>query len=290
MNISNTVKDTLIILLIGIISFFFANLCKSPTISVWQTAQLPILFGLFIIVVYKLMYYNNFMKRYRHLQNDSELVYNEESLNNNVEGFNTQDVTDKLLDFVNNKEPKKVARVSDTLNETERKEHLTKIDQLINEVQGLNDRLAEVNAKQSSIDNVGNTSDRLNLETAQKMQNFQITHLQEQIEKSRRLLEEKNMQDDIQRYKPIKVYSSCAVVSADGAFEEDKPSPSNNNFNDITNVNSNNLINDHDLKSLQQIFKTTGQQEQVSSTNSLANQVSGFLNKITSDNVNINLA
>ena len=113
----------------------------------------------------------------------------------------------------------------------------------------------------------------------QKMQDLQIKNLQEQIDRHRSLLQQQEIEENSRKYKPIKVYSSCAVSSADGAFTEDT-------FNDTPVDNSlesvNNPVNSEANKIIQKtITQNTG------NTNQLAKGITDFLKDLNQRNIHI---
>jgi hypothetical protein len=92
------------------------------------------------------------------------------------------------------------------------------------------------------------------------------------------LLAQQEIVENAKKYKPIKVYSSCAVSSADGSFSEDSFSDTNSN-DDITTKTSNNNSDNNTNRITQSVTQGFD--------NVLASQVSKFLKDLKNGRVDI---
>ena len=99
--------------------------------------------------------------------------------------------------------------------------YMDKLDSLVNAVNALNQNNTVTSNIQQSPST--STNDRLNLESLQQYQNFQIQYLQNQINKTKDLINSQQMTENNKKYTPIKVYSSCVVSNADGSTTSNEP-------------------------------------------------------------------
>jgi hypothetical protein len=106
---------------------------------------------------------------------------------------------------------------SDTSN-SKLEEYISAINSLKTQLSDLNNQINTAN----SADIIRPVSDvydnRMNIETQQSLQSYQIDYLKKQIEKTKELVNANKIQSDMSKYKPIKVYSSCAISNADGSL------------------------------------------------------------------------
>lgn len=182
--------DLLTIVFIIILSYIFTvSANKSINIQL-----LFIVFGLCILVAHKVSY---------KILSKKELFTDSKDLST---------VIDSLNSFVNN--------TSNSVNNS----NLSASNQ--SDIASLNTNLEDLKSQLNSINSVINTgssltgsptpqdnnsTDRMSLESQNALQSYQIKFLQDQIQKTTDLLNANKMQDNMAKYKPIKVYSSCAV-------------------------------------------------------------------------------
>lgn len=184
-----------------------------------------------------------------------------------------------------------------TMSSAVSQQYLAKLDSLVNAIDSLRkDSQSTTNNLQSTNNS---TVDRLNLESMQQFQNFQIQYLQNQINKTKELINSQQITESSKKYKPIKVYSSCVVSNVDGSISTDIPI---NNSNSNSNLNNSNSINMND-SSTKQILSSISQSSNLeqgpqllqkqqkhlnlaSSTGALGNLLNTALN---SQGVNINI-
>jgi hypothetical protein len=111
-----------------------------------------------------------------------------------------------------------------------------KLDLLINSINNLNSQRNSTTANLSlNPENI----QKLDLESQQQYQLFQIDYLNKQIQNAKDILNSQTISENATNYKPIKVYSSCVISNADGTTTVDTPI-ANNLSNDLTTMGNNN--------------------------------------------------
>jgi hypothetical protein len=245
-------KDIAVIIAIIISSYIF-TLKQGNKNGLFNPQLMYILLTLSMVVLFKMVHYNK--------------------LTTNEEGF----VVGEMHKFLKGQSDNNVGDRLTTISEPERKKYVENIADLSSQIAVLNQRLTENSGDPSNKlnSNLG-TNDTMNLETIQKMQNFQIDYLQKQIERSKQLLQQQEIEENIKKYKPIKVYSSCAISSADGSFNEDKLTATKSNNTSMTN---------DQIQSMASMLNTIGQTgagntetNTQNSENVLGGLVAGLLN------------
>lgn len=203
-------KDIFIIILVIVLSYIF-TIRQNNKNKLFNPQLMFIVLSLSVIVIYKVLYYKNLTKQ--------------------KEGF--YDVGSEIVNFIESQGNDMVADRLATISENDRRQYIDTITDLSGRVATLNQRMEE-NSREGGVNENLGSNDTLSLETIQKMQNFQIDFLQKQIDKSKELLQQQEIEDSIKKYKPIKVYSSCNVSSADGAFTEDSIENTRSNQSNLT--------------------------------------------------------
>jgi hypothetical protein len=256
------IKDLILIACIVIASFIFKTSTSPTKSNLFDPQMMFILLSLAIVILHKIFYIKKFNK----------LNVNQE------EGFQlgdsgTSDLANELLNFTSGQKNDNVSDKITSMSEAARKEYLTQISNLNNQVSSLNDTIRELKGMESGITiDESSTNQRLDLQSMQQMQNNQITHLKEKIKLANNLLQQQEIEENAKKYKPIKVYSSCAVSSADGAFTEDT-------FTDTTQDNSIETPSEKIIKT------TVGQQS--GNNNVLGQKISEFLKDLKTNNLEI---
>lgn len=256
-------KDIAVIIAIIVSSYVF-TLKQGTKNGLFNPQLMYILLALGMVVLFKVIHYKK--------------------LTRNNEGF-TNDVTTELHKFMEGISNDNIADRITTLNDSEKKKFVEATSNLASQIESLKLHLSQANKDPSDkLSSSLGTSDTMDLGSMQKIQNFQIEYLQKQIEKSKQLLQQQEIEENIKKYKPIKVYSSCAVSSADGSFNEDNLS--------ATKSNSTNMTNDQ-VQSVANMLNTIGQTGVGNSNtntqnneNVLGNLLAGVLN---SQQTSINL-
>lgn len=263
------IKDLILIGCIIVSSFIFklSNSTRDKKSFLFDPQMMFILLTLGIVVIHKVFYMR---------------TMNQNLLIQNKEGFqsNSSDLANELLAFTSGQNSGGVSEQVSSMSESARREYLAKMDDLNNNITTLNALFREQTDNPLSGSEDSNTSRRMSAENMQKMQNFQIEFLQKQIEKSKQLLQQQEIEENAKKYKPIKVYSSCAVSSADGAFTEDTFEDTHSNSSSNNNDGSSNSSNNNTMK------KTIAQQS--NNDNQFAKLVSKFLNNLD-ENSNVEI-
>lgn len=194
------IKDIILILLIVISSYVFTVNDKNNTL--FSNQLMFILLALGLIVLFKVLYYRKLVSRTEHFQGEN--------------------ISDEINRFIAGQTSDKVETKINTLTDEDKNKYMNSLSDLTTQVSTMNQQLARISGDPTLNTNSDMLqNDRLSLESMQKMQNFQIKYLQEQLERSKELLQQQEIEENIKNYKPIKVYSSCAVSSADGTFSDD---------------------------------------------------------------------
>ena len=260
------IKDLILIGCIIIASFIFKiSTPPAKNNNLFDPQMMFILLCLAIIIIHKIFYIKKFNK---------VNLSNKEGFQSGDSG--ASDLANELLNFTSGQQQDNVdSQVSSMSEAIPRNEYLTQIRSLNDQVSSLNDTLREAQGLQTVDVDDSNTNQRLDLESMQQMQDNQIKFLEDKIEMAKNLLAQQQIMDNAKKYQPIKVYSSCAVSSADGAFNEDTFVDTNSNSsNNSSNSNSNTGNN----SSTERIRTTVSQQS--GNNNVLATQVSNFLNTL----------
>lgn len=115
-----------------------------------------------------------------------------------------------------------------TLSASELAAYNSKLDSLINAINNLYNQ--QTNPKPNISLNPANIQ-KLDLESQQQYQMFQIDYLNKQLQNAKDILNAQTIKNNNTNYKPIKVYSSCVISNADGTTSVDTPihSTSGNN-------------------------------------------------------------
>lgn len=255
------IKDLILIACIVIASFIFKTSTPHSKSNLFDPQMMFILLSLAIVILHKIFY----IKKFNKLN-----VSQEEGFQLGDSG--TSDLANELLNFTSGQKNDNVSDKISSMSEAARKEYLTQISNLNNQVSSLNDTIRELKGMESGITiDESSTNQRLDLQSMQQMQNNQITYLKEKIKLANNLLQQQEIEENAKKYKPIKVYSSCAVSSADGAFTEDT-------FTDTT-------TQDTSIETpSEKIIKTTvGQQS--GNNNVLGQKISEFLKDLKTNNL-----
>jgi hypothetical protein len=142
-----------------------------------------------------------------------------------VDGFwdiNYKEMLDRIKDFQTSASSIS-ASAQDELSERSKDELLNKIETLN---QGIANMLTEMNNLYQSKQSVYNTDVDINnsanilqqVETVKQLQLAKLSDLQTQLNKTRQIVSSQQNAADTNKYKPIKIYSSCIVSNADGSY------------------------------------------------------------------------
>lgn len=165
------IKDLILIACIVIASFIFKTSTPPTKSNLFDPQMMFILLSLAIVILHKIFYIKKFNK----------LNVNQE------EGFQlgdsgTSDLANELLNFTSGQKNDNVSDKITSMSEAARKEYLTQISNLNNQVSSLNDTIRELKGMESGITiDESSTNQRLDLQSMQQMQNNQIAHLKDKI-------------------------------------------------------------------------------------------------------------
>ena len=246
---SYTKIDLLTIVFIIVLSYLFAvSANKSIDIQV-----LFIVFGLCIMVAHKISY---------------KILSKKEPFDG---GSDLSAVIANLNSFVNNtKNTVENSNMSENQNQTEIASLNTNLESIKASLDVINASIINSNNSDSSDTSNYNTNDRMSLESQHALQSYQIKFLQDQIKKTNDLINAKTIQDNMTKYKPIKVYSSCAVIKPDNTGE---------NMSDLVMTSQDNVT----TPTNSQLLNTIGQ----NNNSNFLNDVLGMLNKVNNKSISI---
>ncbi len=197
----------LLIIFIALLSYLF---CINKTLNC-KCFTTHLIVGLAALVLYKLILHYNTSDLVKPLE--KKLMISKESF---------ESLPDSINSFILGEDINRPS--SSTFNAmpaSAAQQYLSKLDSLVNAIDSLrSDQQVTTSGLQSTNNS---TIDRLNLESLQQYQNFQIQYLQNQINKTKELINNQQIAELSKEYKPIKVYSSCTVSNADGTITNDQP-------------------------------------------------------------------
>lgn len=107
-----------------------------------------------------------------------------------------------------------------TLSTSDLAAYNSKLDSLITAINNLYNQQTN---PQTNISVSPANIQKLDLESQQQYQMFQIDYLNKQLQNAKDILNSQNIANNNNNYKPIKVYSSCVISNADGTTTIDKP-------------------------------------------------------------------
>lgn len=138
---------------------------------------------------------------------------------------NFYDINTDLTNFINGS-ASMTPNQFQSLSTTDKDAYIGKITELQNTLNSIRDSLQSPGSNNLPSTSGNAQFDSTNLEAKKAFQNYQLKFLEDQVKKSKELVNEQNNIITAKRYKPIKVYSSCIVSNADGTTE--KPVPTGN--------------------------------------------------------------
>ena len=198
--------ELIAIILIIVLSYI---LCMNEKNYRCQVSHIAI--GLSVMVFYKLI-------NYFHLRSTINTI--EHKVIGTTENF--EQLPDSINTFILGEDSYRPSSNSfTTMSTSNSQQYLNKLDSLVNAIESLKQESQSTSSSIAASNN--STVDRLNLESLQQYQNFQIQYLQNQINKTKDLINSQQMAELSKKYKPIKVYSSCVVSNADGTITSDEP-------------------------------------------------------------------
>ena len=117
------------------------------------------------------------------------------------------------------------AAAQEDLSESSKQDITTKIDNLYNSISSLADQLSTMDGYNQNAGllnqqvNSANSAQILQqVDTIKQLQLAKLSDLQTQLNKTQQIVSTQQNAADINKYKPIKIYSSCIVSNADGSY------------------------------------------------------------------------
>lgn len=107
-----------------------------------------------------------------------------------------------------------------TLNNSDLAAYNSKLDSLISSINNLYNQ--QNNPQPNLSVNPANIQ-KLDLESQQQYQMFQIDYLNKQIQNAKDIINSQTIANNSTNYKPIKIYSSCVISNANGTTSVDTP-------------------------------------------------------------------
>jgi len=170
-----------------------------------------IILGLSVIVFYKLAKYFKLNQAVKSL-----------SANTVKENFNDS-VTASINDFLSGNSVGNsvlTPNQAQSLSPANLASYNQKLTELINSI---NDLKNQQNAPPPNVAVSPDTVQKLDLESQQQYQMFQIDYLNKQIQNAKDIINSQTVNNASANYKPIKVYSSCVISNANGTTSVDVP-------------------------------------------------------------------
>jgi len=170
-----------------------------------------IILGLSVIVFYKLAKYFKLNHAVKSL-----------SANTVKENFNDS-VTASINDFLSGNSVGNsvlTPNQAQSLSPANLASYNQKLTELINSI---NDLKNQQNAPPPNVAVSPDTVQKLDLESQQQYQMFQIDYLNKQIQNAKDIINSQTVNNASANYKPIKVYSSCVISNANGTTSVDVP-------------------------------------------------------------------
>lgn len=107
-----------------------------------------------------------------------------------------------------------------TLNNSDLAAYNSKLDSLISSINNLYN---QQNNPQPNLSVNPSNIQKLDLESQQQYQMFQIDYLNKQIQNAKDIINSQTIANNSTNYKPIKIYSSCVISNANGTTSVDTP-------------------------------------------------------------------
>ena len=243
--------DIIAIVFIVVLSFI---LCMNTN---YKCQLSYIVLGLSVIVFYKLAAY---FKLNQLINSQKNTLSSSSTLGLGItENFGSDSVTASINDFISgNAVGNSVLSPSQAqgLTATELAAYNQKLTDLINTINSLNN---QQNDPSTNIAASPDTIQKLDLESQQQYQMFQIDYLNKQIANAKDIINSQSISSSSSAYKPIKVYSSCVISNANGTTSIDTPVAQSGQSN-FANAMNTNAMNANAMSSTQQMLKTISQQ------------------------------
>jgi hypothetical protein len=267
------ILDLIACIFIVVLSFI---LCMNDNNYKCQLSH--IILGFSVIVFYKLAKY---FKLNQSVKSLSTLTVKE--------NFNDS-VTSSINDFLSGNAVGNsvlTPNQAQSLSPTNLASYNQKLTDLIN---AINDLKNQQNTPAPNIAVSPDTVQKLDLESQQQYQMFQIDYLNKQIQNAKDIINSQTVNNAAANYKPIKVYSSCVISNANGSTSVDVPV--NSQTGSQQSISSSSQYNPATQQMLQTISQGNPQSQgsmQSASTQSGSSGSNSFINLSSSTGLFNNL-
>ena len=287
--------DLLAIMLISILSLIF---CINE--NNYKCLLSHIIVGLSVIVYYKLYKYILLNKTNTAVNKNSVFnkinVKNNSNSNSNSINENFESIQDFITDSVLLSDSLPSRDELHSLSNSQLQEYTNRLTELTNAINNAS-AANNTNRPQQNVSVSPDTIQKLDLESQQQYQMFQIDYLNKQLQQAKDNINANTISSSSNNYKPIKIYSSCSISNANGTTSVD--SPVKLQFADVINSSQNKPNNNssNNTQQTNQMLQTIGQsspQQQTQQSNPLnLNQNTGIfnplLNALFNNNTNTNI-
>ena len=230
--------DLIACIFIVILSFI---LCMNDNNYKCQLSH--IILGFSVIVFYKLAKYFKVNQLVKSLSANTVKEHFNDSVTTSINDFLSGNLVDNSILTPNQ---------AQTLSPTNLASYNQKLNELINSI---NDLKNQQNTPPLNIAASPDTVQKLDLESQQQYQMFQIDYLNKQIQNAKDIINSQTINNSAANYKPIKVYSSCVISNANGSTSVDVPVNSQTPLSQLKQTTSSSQYN----PATQQMLQTIGQ-------------------------------
>jgi hypothetical protein len=248
-----------------------------------------IILGLSVIVFYKLAKYFKLNQSVKSLSAFTVKENFDDSITSSINDFLSGNAVGNSVIKPNQ---------AQSLSPTDLALYNQKLTDLIN---AINDLKNQQNSHPPNVAVSPDTVQKLDLESQQQYQMFQIDYLNKQIQNAKDIINSQTVNSASANYKPIKVYSSCVISNANGTTSVDVPVNSQSPLSQLQQSTSSSQNNPATHQMLQTISQGNPQMQSSSSnsgnvdSNSLLNLSSStgifgnLFNRLANGNVNVSI-
>ena len=267
------ILDLIACIFIVVLSFI---LCMNDNNYKCQLSH--IILGLSVIVFYKLAKYFKLNQSVKSLSTLTVKENFDDSITYSINDFLSGNAVGNSVLTPNQ---------AQSLSPTNLASYNQKLTDLIN---AINDLKNQQNTPAPNIAVSPDTVQKLDLESQQQYQMFQIDYLNKQIQNAKDIINSQTVNNAAANYKPIKVYSSCVISNANGSTSVDVPV--NSQTGSKQSISSSSQYNPATQQMLQTISQGNPQSQgsmQSASTQSGNSGSDSFLNLSSSTGIFNNL-
>jgi len=278
------ILDLIACIFIVVLSFI---LCMNDNNYKCQLSH--IILGLSVIVFYKLAKYFKLNQSVKSLSAFTVKENFDDSITSSINDFLSGNAVGNSVIKPNQ---------AQSLSPTDLALYNQKLTDLIN---AINDLKNQQNSHPPNVAVSPDTVQKLDLESQQQYQMFQIDYLNKQIQNAKDIINSQTVNSASANYKPIKVYSSCVISNANGTTSVDVPVNSQSPLSQLQQSTSSSQNNPATHQMLQTISQGNPQMQSSSSnsgnvdSNSLLNLSSStgifgnLFNRLANGNVNVSI-